>query len=186
MVAHDKAAYDGLMTPTLRASSISTLVATVLSLGSPQGAFADGRGDWQGYAWKTINVADCRPVDTRLACPAYHQKWDWKRNQWVDIAVAIDLASGQLQLSQRLSDRDSYDDDYVCVTALVVDRAGNNLVAHHQNWRMIHGDVAQKDFSYSSDRLAEAASIHIGSKQCRDGAGQDDEVYAAVLAGIAP
>jgi hypothetical protein len=185
MVAVHKAGYDGFMTPSLRASSISTLVATMLSLGSPQGAFADGRGVWRGYAWKTIDVADCQPVDAYLACPPYHQKWDWKRNQWVDIAVTIDPSSGQLFLSQQLSDRDSYDDDYVCVTALVVDAAGTDIVVHHQNWLMEHGEVVRNDFSYASGRLADASSIHIGSKQCRDGAGQDDDVYATVLAGIA-
>lgn len=158
----------------------------MLSFGSPQGAFADGRGSWQGYAWQTISIADCRPVDTYLACPPYHQKWDWKRNQWVDISVSIDLASRRLYLSQQLTDKDSYDDDYVCVTALVVDTAGTDLVAHHQNWHMTHGDVVRKDFAYTSARLEDADRIHIGSKQCRDGASQDDDVYAAVLAGIAP
>lgn len=185
MVAPRKAGYDGFMTPTLPAASITTLIAALLSFGSPQGAFADGRGAWQGYAWQTIEVADCLPVDAKLACPLYHQKWDWKRNQWVDIAVTIDPASGQLQLSQQLTDRDSYDDDYVCVTALVVDAAGVDIVVHHQNWRMRHGEAVGKDFSYASDRLADATRIHIGSKQCRDGAGQDDDTYAAVLAGIA-
>ena len=186
MVALLKAGYDGFMTVSLRASSIPTLVATVWLLGTPQGAFADGRNDWQGYAWQTIDVADCQPADTHLACPLYHQKWDWKRNQWVDIAVTIDLASGQFQLSQQLADRDSYDDDYVCVTALVVDATGADIVVHHQNWWMEHGEVVRKDFSYASNRLADATRIHIGSKQCRDGASQDDDVYAAVLAGIAP
>jgi hypothetical protein len=172
------------MTPLLRASSLATLAATMLSFGSPQGAFADGRGNWQGYAWKTIEIADCRPVDTYLACPPYHQKWDWKRNQWVDISVSIDLATQKLYLSQQLTDKDSYDDDYVCVTALIVDTAGTDLVAHHQNWHMMHGDVVRKDFAYTSARLADADKIYIGSKQCRDGAGQDDDVYTAVLAGI--
>ena len=186
MVPLCKAGYDGFMTLSFRACSISTLVAAVLLLGTPQSAFADGRSDWRGYAWQTIDVADCQPIDTHLACPPYHQKWDWKRNQWVDIVVTIDVASGQLQLSQQLTDRDSYDDDYVCVTALVVDAAGVDIVVHHQNWRMEHGEVVQKDFSYASGRLAAATKLHVGSKQCRDGAGQDDDVYATVLAGIAP
>lgn len=185
MVARHKAGYDGFMTLSLRASSVSALLATVLSLAAPH-ALAAGRGDWRGYAWQTIDLADCQPVETHLACPLYHQKWDWKRNQWVDIAVTIDLASGQLRLSQQLADRDSDDDDYVCVTALVVDAAGADMVVHHQNWRIEHGEVVRKDFSYRSDRLADAARIHIGSKQCRQDARQDDDVYATVLAGIAP
>ena len=173
------------MTPSLRASSLATLAATMLSFGSPQGSFTDGRGDWTDYAWKTITVADCTPSGAELVCPPYHQKWDWKRNQWVDIGISIDPASHTLHLSQQLTDLDPSDDDHVCVTALVVDGAGQNLIAHHQNWYMKHGESVLKQYSYTSARLEEAASIHIGSKQCRKGATQDDALYAQVLAGIA-
>jgi hypothetical protein len=182
----EKAGYNGSMTPILRASTLPTILATILSLGAPQGAFADARCDWQGYAWQTIDVADCRPADAVLACPLFHEKWDWKRNQWVDIAIIIDPAEGQIHLRQQLIDNDSYDDDDVCVTALVVDAAGKNIVAHHQNWPMKHGDAVQQDFTYSSTRLSDAVEIHIGSKQCRQGSTQDDDLYAVVLAGIAP
>lgn len=168
----------------LRASTLATLAATFLSLGSPQGAFADGRGDWPGYAWQQIKVADCVDVGGALQCPPYHQKWDWKRNQWVDIVVVLDPAKGTLQLTQRLTDKDPNDGDYVCVTALAVDAAGANIVAHHQNWYMNSGDVEEHSFSYPSTALGQVAAIHIGSKQCRNGAHQDDALYARVLAGI--
>ena len=123
----------------LRASTLATLTATFLSFGAAHGAFADGRGDWDGYAWQKIDIADCTPSGALLECPLYHQKWDWKRNQWVDILVTLDLAGGVLHLTQRLTDNDPGDSDYVCVTALAVDAAGSDIVAHHQNWFMKPG-----------------------------------------------
>jgi hypothetical protein len=174
------------MTIILRASGLATLAATLLSFGASQGAFADGRGDWNGYAWQQIRIADCAAVVGVLRCPPYHQKWDWKRNQWVDMAVELDLARGELRLTQRLTDIDPRDDDYVCVTALAVNGAGDNIIAHHQNWHMEPGGVEAKSFLYASAALDQVTTIHIGSKQCREGAGQDDALYAQVLAGIHP
>jgi hypothetical protein len=174
------------MTPVLRASGLATLAATLLSFGSSQGAFADGRGDWNGYAWQKIEVADCLVAMAVLYCPPFHQKWDWKRDQWVDLVIEIDLAKGELRLSQRLTDTDPRDDDYVCVTALAVDADGDNIVAHHQNWHMSPGGEEQRSFHYASAALDQVTTIHIGSKQCRQGPGQDDALYARVLAGIHP
>lgn len=177
--------YDVFMTPhLLRASSLATLSATFLSFGSPGGAFADGRADWHDYAWQQIPITQCASQGDLLTCPLYHQKWDWKRNQWVDIAITLDLAGGELQLNQRLTDNDPADDDHVCVTVLAVDAEGQNTLAHHQNWYMRHGDVTESSFTYRSSALAEVATIYLGSKQCRDGATQDDALYARVLAGL--
>ena len=172
------------MTNLLRASSLVTLAAGVLTFGSPAGAFADGRGDWKDYAWQSIKIADCASDGGTLACPLYHQRWDWKRNQWVDIAISLDLARGELELSQRLTDNDKADDDDVCVTALAVAADGRNVIAHHQNWQMRRGRVKEKSFSYRSSALEQVAVIHIGSKQCRQGPTQDNTLYARVLAAI--
>lgn len=168
----------------LRASSIATIAASFLAFGSPQGAFSDGRGDWDGYAWQRIAIADCQASGATLTCPTYRQKWDWKRDQWVEIDLVFDLAANSLRLSQKLIDNDAHDDDYVCVTALVTDTAGRDIAAHHQNWYVAHGATILRDFTYTSPRFAEAVSIYIGSKQCREGAMQDSDVYAQVLAGI--
>jgi hypothetical protein len=172
------------MTSTLRAFGLATLAATLLCFASLQGAFAEGRGAWDGYAWRQIALADCAPSGTVLHCPPHHEKWDWKRNQWVDIVVELDMARGTLHLRQRLTNNDRRDSDYVCVTALAVSAAGNTLVAHHQNWHMDPGAVVEESFAYGSSRLDQVATIQIGSKQCRGGAGQDDALYAHVLAGI--
>jgi len=157
-------------------------LASALALAQP--ARADGRADWQGYSWQKFAIASCLPAGSTLVCPAYHQKWDWKRHQWVDIAIGTQ--AGRLNLSQQLTNRDPRDDDDVCVTMLVLDAAGRTILAHHQNWHSRPGTVMQDDFVLRSGNLAAAASVHIGSKQCRKGSHQDDAVHAAVLAGIAP
>ena len=169
------------MSHTLGASILATIAGGIMAF-APQ-ASAEGRGDWQGYAWQKFDIAKCLPdASGTLVCPAYHQKWDWKRNQWVDVAIAI--TGSHLHLVQQLTDNDPRDQDYVCVTALVLDGAGNDLIAHHQNWQISADQQLADAFEYSSPALGQATSIHIGSKQCRDGAGQDDATYAAVLAGI--
>ena len=181
MVPPAESFYDGSMTRFLHAAAI---LAITLWLASPLPVYADGRADWLGYAWQQIKADTCLPAGTTLQCPPYHEKWDWKRNQWVDISIALDPATGTLRLTQRLTDNDSGDDDYVCVTAIAVDAVGHTLVAHHQNWHMDPGGRVEQSFSYRSPRLGDIAAIHIGSKQCRRGAGQDDALYAHVLAGI--
>jgi hypothetical protein len=170
------------MTSILRASALALLFA----LGTAQASLADGRADWTGYAWQTIRLSECLASGTQLACPPHHQKWDWKRNQWVDLAIALDTSTGRVTLTQTLTDNDRADSDDVCVTAIIVDGGGNNLVAHHTNWHMEPTQVRSEGFSYRSSRLDQAAAIHIGSRQCRKGAHQDDAAYRSVLAGIKP
>lgn len=158
------------------------LLLSTLLLATP--ALADGRSDWKDYAWQQIKLSQCASEGSPIVCPLYHQKWDWKRDQWVDIAISFDLTRGQLQLTQRLTNNAPKDDDYVCVTAIAVDSAGRNIIAHHQNWHSNPGQVSEKSFTYASPSLVQIAAIHIGSKQCRKGAGQDDALYESVLAGI--
>ena len=181
MAGPAESAYDAGM---IRPATLAACLAAILILVSLRPAQADGRADWSGYAWQRIEVADCFAMGSVLHCPPYHEKWDWKRSQWVDIVIEIDPASGTLRLAQRLTDRDRRDDDHVCVTAVAVDAAGDNVVVHHQNWHMGPGGIEEKAFAYRSARLADIAVIHIGSKQCRQGASQDDALHARVLAGI--
>lgn len=159
-------------------------LATILLLIAPQAARADSRADWTDYAWQSIDVSTCIVAAGVATCPPYREKWDWKRDQWVDVTISMDLTANTIRLMERLTNNDRHDTDYVCVTALVVDAAGQNLAAHHQNWQMSHGATREKTFTYSAADLSKAASIHIGSKQCRDGAAQDGALYAHILAGI--
>ena len=176
--AHTKR-YDSVM--TLRRLSLLSLL---LSLLFAPAAWADGKADWRDYAWQTIRLADCRGDSRSVTCPPYHQKWDWKRDQWVDIALTI--TGTRLALTQTLTNRAIRDDDHVCVTVVVVDTAGNDILVHHQNWQMDPGQSRSDHFAYTSARLPDAVAIHIGSKQCRRGAHQDDAVLARVEAGIRP
>jgi hypothetical protein len=176
--------YHSAMMVILRPSYAITAFSVSLALAYP--AFADGRADWEGYSWQKIDISSCAVRAAELVCPQYHQKWDWKRDQWVDITINMDRETGQLQLSQQLSNNDPRDNDDVCVTVIMVDGFGRNLVAHHQNWHTLHGDVLRQTFRYYSSHLADAATIHLGSKQCRKGSEQDDAVYANVLARLSP
>jgi len=170
------------MASLLHASPMATLAA-ILTLGSP--AIADGRADWDAYAWQEIKLAECTPSpDGIVTCPPFREKWDWKRNQWVDIAITLDSATGGITLEQRLTNNDPRDDDYVCVTALALDADGHTILAHHQNWHINPGDVLDRAFAYTAPQLDRIVSFQIGSKQCRQGAQQDDATYAGVLAGI--
>ncbi|MEO5806770.1 hypothetical protein [Devosia sp.] len=149
---------------------------------------ADGRADWQDYAWQTIAYSDCpaAATDALGLCPAYHQKWDWKRNQWVDIAFRFNPANGKFILSQTLTNNDRADDDDVCVTALFVDAKGHDLYVYHQNWHSLARDAMRQTLRATLRRsiFATATKVIIGSKQCRRGAQQDDDKFAAVKATI--
>ncbi|MDB5472756.1 MAG: hypothetical protein JWP99_59 [Devosia sp.] len=163
----------------------SLLAAMFVLFGVPHWSYADGRAEWSDYAWQKIEISSCIGSPATLACPLYHQKWDWKRNQWVDITVRLDPSAGRVWLTQRLTNSDNNDQDFVCVTALIVDAEGRDLIAHHQNWHISSAETIEKSFTYESVALDSAQTIHIGSKQCRAGGSQDDATYARVLADIA-
>jgi hypothetical protein len=159
-------------------SALSLIASFVLS-----GAVAsDGRADWQGYAWQSRPYAQCPALDEAGLCHPYHEKWDWKRDQWVDLLYRADPASGALQVRLRLTNNDIHDEDYVCVTALFLDAEGADVFAFHQNWHIGTGQVLDRSFSFSAaaSTLKKAATIAIGSKQCRDGGHQDEAVFAGV------
>ncbi len=63
---------------------------------------------------------------------------------------------------------------------MVVDADGRNLAVHHTNWYMTDGQVREEVFTYPAAGLDRAWTIHIGSKQCREGPHQDDAVFAEV------
>ena len=159
--------------------SIITLAAG-LSLAAP--AAADGRADWKDYAWQSVPYGDCAEADENGLCHQYHQKWDWKRNQWVDFLYRADAATGALKVRLRLTNDDRKDDDNVCVTALLVDAKGADVFAFHQNWHIKPRQVLDKTLTFSADPAVweKAAKVLIGSKQCRKGAEQDDALFAGV------
>lgn len=158
-------------------------IAAGLVLTGP--AVADGRADWRDYAWQSVVYDVCPATDDGL-CHPFHEKWDWKRDQWVDFLYRADAATGALDIRLRLTNNDRRDDDYVCVTALFVDDKGADLFVFHQNWHMDARKVKDETFHFSAPPqvMGKVAKVLIGSKQCRKGGHQDDAVFASVKSAV--
>ncbi len=140
---------------------------------------ANGRADWSGYDWRGQAFGTC--IDQAgQACLVHHAKWDWKRNQWVDIWY--DASGNGLEIEVRFTNNDRKDDDHVCVTVLFLDADGGNVAAHHVNEWVKPRTIEQRSVNLpmSSAIVQRIARVEIGTKQCREGAHQDDAVYAAV------
>ncbi len=159
---------------------ILSLAIAILSTGTP--AFAGGKSDWEWYGWSTVKVSKCVASAGGVDCPGVRQKWDWKRDQWVEVAVSVNARA--VSVFQRVTNKDRSDRDDVCVTVLFLDAAGETVLAHHQNWSSDPSSVTERQFSYPAAAWPQVASIAVGSKQCRQGPHQDDAIYAAVLAGL--
>lgn len=158
-------------------------VLTALTL-TPGAAAADSRADWEGYDWQILKRAECRDLGQSAPCQIFHGKWDWKRNQWVDLILTQDHDA--LQLETVLTNYDRKDDDYVCVVVLFQDSGLANVAAFHFNEHSTHqtASTAVKSFPIGRGRVADIAQIAVGTKQCREGAGQDKDTLARVLRSI--
>lgn len=154
-------------------------VFVALLLCSLTPAFADGRADWSGYDWRVQPFGQCLEI-TEGACLTHRAKWDWKRNQWVDLRYTP-TADG-LDLSITLTNNDRGDDDYVCVTALFLDASGANIAAYHANLHIDPSTTLEHAarLIVSPSLMSTIAKVDVGTKQCREGAGQDDAVDAIV------
>ena len=133
--------------------------------------------EWKGYAWTHMELSNC---SSSSACVVPRQRWDWHREQWVDFQFQADAGRAIVTLS--LTNDDPTDDDFVCVTAAFLDYDSKPLFVFHQNWHLAPGQAISREFSISVP--AGAASPHtvaVGSKQCRNGPGEDDDVYKKSL-----
>lgn len=156
---------------------IGSLVLTLSMCGN---ALADSRSDWQGYDWHRVKVGQCIEGTLDSECKAFRALWDWKRNQWVEIYLG--LQGTKLTVRQELINNDPHDDDFVCTTILFQDALGENVAVYHANLYSVPMTSGEYEAALDapSDLTATAKFIYYGSKQCRKGAGQDDEVYARV------
>lgn len=154
-----------------------------LLLASLSPAFADGRADWSDYYWRVKPFGQCLQASGDF-CLTHRAKWDWKRDQWVDIRYR--RSGNGLDLAVTLTNNDRLDDDHVCVTVLFADAAGANVAAYHANLhigpRAIREDNARLPLSASA--IARIARVDVGTKQCRLGPRQDEAVYDGVLASL--
>jgi hypothetical protein len=159
-------------------AEMKSLLPLLALLLIPAPALADGRQDWSGYDWKSQPFGKCIEIAAN-ACLTHRAKWDWKRNQWVDLSYALNGTG--IDIAVRLTNNDRKDDDHVCVTALFLDEAGNNVAAVHANLHSRPQSVLDHTDRLRNADYARIASVHVGTKQCRLGATQDDAVYSAVL-----
>ncbi len=133
--------------------------------------------EWKDYAWTHMELINC---SSSTACVVPRQRWDWHRKQWVDFAFQPD--GGKTIVTLTLTDDDPTDDDFVCVTAAFLDFDSNPLFVFHQNWHASPGQVVSRRFSISAPAgAASPHSVAVGSKQCRNGPGEDDDVYRKAL-----
>ncbi|MDV3250835.1 hypothetical protein DevBK_05760 [Devosia sp. BK] len=164
---------------------LSKFVPILAAMTLTPGAVAnDSRSDWTGYDWRMVKLAECQDLGSSAPCHIFHGKWDWKRNQWVDLILAH--GSGALQVEVILTNYDLKDDDYVCVVVLFQNQAKANVAAIHFNEHSDHqtASTAAKSFPISESRAADIAQIAVGTKQCRDGKDQDKSTYAQVFRAI--
>jgi hypothetical protein len=164
-----------------RYASLALLLAACAAL--PIVATLAGHGDWQGYDWNRHPVSACETTPSGLDCPTFTQKWDWKRDQWVDVTLRSKPEG--LTLTQRLTNNDRRDEDFVCVTVQGITPDEQTLFAHHQNWHMDAGQTREQSFTLPAIDVTNLAYIELGTKQCRGGAHEDDAIYAKILHTIA-
>jgi len=158
-------------------------LALPLVLASLSPAFADGRADWSDYYWRVKPFGQCVDAPGE-GCLTHHAKWDWKRDQWV--TVRYEATNGGLDLAITLTNNDPHDDDYVCVTILFADESNANVMAYHAN---LHSDPRstfehKAHVALTDPALVRIAKVDIGTKQCRQGARQDDAIYDVVLSAL--
>lgn len=131
-------------------------------------------GEWSDYMWKTsivhacISQQDCRVVKTR---------WDWKREQYVEVAIA---PKGRgIQVSNRLINKDTADDDHVCVTVLFRDAGSRTVAVFHENRYSRHqtDETTQSELALARAQLSKIRSLAVGTKQCRGGPYEDDAIH---------
>ena len=156
-------------------------LAALLPLLVAAPAHADSRADWKGYDWRAVKLSECPNFGAASPCHFFHGKWDWKRNQWVDLVMSV--SGTTLQIEQILTNYDRADDDYVCTVVLLQDSEGDNVVPFHFNEHSDHqtASTSTRRFSVTPSILAAVAEISVGTKQCREGASQDKANFARVV-----
>jgi len=160
--------------------SQTILAATILYV-AVSTAHADSRSDWKGYDWRAVKRSECQALGTAGSCQFFHGKWDWKRNQWVDLV--LNYTGSALEVVNILTNYDRADDDYVCTVVLFQDAEKQNVAAFHFNEHSDHQTAANftKRFEIARSALDAVTQISVGTKQCREGGNQDKGTYARVL-----
>ncbi len=104
-------------------------------------------------------------------------KWDWKRSQTVTVSLTSTMKG--LTVRSRLSNDDQLDGDDVCVTLLLRDQSGVTLAVFHENRHSDPGTdtTSSTTLNLSKKVMSAIGSVALGTKQCRGGPNQDDDIY---------
>lgn len=152
------------------ADGLTTLSLAIGLLGSDPSVNA---GEWKDYVWKTQVVGNCLTA----SCPPISLKWDWKRSQTVTVSLTSTMKG--LTVRSRLSNDDQLDGDDVCVTLLLRDQSGVTLAVFHENRHSDPGTdtTSSTTLNLSKKVMSAIGSVALGTKQCRGGPNQDDDIY---------
>lgn len=156
------------------------LIALSLALGLLGSDPSVNAGQWKDYVWKTQAVGTC----ITKGCAPIALKWDWKRPQRVEVTLAPSRRG--LTVTNRLVNNDPSDDDDVCVTLLMRDKAGRTVAVWHENrhsWPRTDTSTTQ-EIRLGKGVLTAIRSVALGTKQCRKGLGQDDGIYRRTKAAL--
>lgn len=81
-----------------------------------------------------------------------------------------------------LDNRDPEDDDNVCITAVLLDAGNRPALAYHANLHSAPLELASRYAALPAQgRWDSVRAVATGTKQCRLGSHQDDDVYAEVI-----
>jgi hypothetical protein len=154
------------------------LNAISLAIGLAGSAHPSGSGpiQWKDYVWKTAPTEACfRPS----GCLPFDQRWDWKRDQWINFSYKLNKEKGLIEIRLQLKNNDPQDDDDVCVTALFLDKKGNDVAVFHENRHSFPGTnvVRSSKIRVFPNLLKSIKTIAIGTKQCRGGPHEDDDLF---------
>ncbi|MBW6426170.1 hypothetical protein KX729_33010 [Rhizobium sp. XQZ8] len=157
--------------PTLKELSIAL---GLLSSDHNPAAEVDG---WKNYVWRVRNIADCRPVQNGY-CDIISDRWDWKRQQFYQIAYRADSVSSTITTRITLRNEDSSDDDQVCIVVSYFDAMGDEIGVFFANWRALPGRAYTREAPIILSRpVSDVASLAAGSKQCDAKATIDAQNY---------
>lgn len=161
-------------------SSLLKSLSLVINLAHNDPSLVEKLGDWKDYAWVAIANRACVVAEP---CSAPRQRWDWHRDQFVDFTWAYDEKPRTVLITLTLTDRDPSDADFVCVTAVFLDIAQTPVLSFHQNWQIGPGQALSRRYALpAGGKWPSIATVALGSKQCRDGAHQDDDVFIRTIA----
>lgn len=153
--------------PTLKELSIALGLLT-----SEHSAAVEVDG-WQGYVWRTREISHCTLIQDQ-PCKVLEDRWDWKRPQFYDFSLQIDMQRNTVVSQIGLMNDDPDDRDNVCIVAAFLDKQGEKVGIVFINWPSSPRRHYTRSVPISPFRpVSEITQVVIGSKQCDRAATRD-------------